>query len=58
MKSAWLQRLSAHDPNFPKPRGLLPVPPEVEHAPGPVYNVTAADYHTDIAGSPFRGLAV
>lgn len=22
--------LPAHDPNFPKPRGLLPVPPEVE----------------------------
>ncbi len=21
--------LPAHDPNFPKPRGLLPVPPEV-----------------------------
>jgi hypothetical protein len=22
--------LPAHDPNFPKPRGLLPVPPEIE----------------------------
>ncbi len=22
--------LPAHDPNFPKPRGLLPVPPELE----------------------------
>jgi hypothetical protein len=21
--------LPAHDPNFPKPRGLLPVPPEI-----------------------------
>jgi hypothetical protein len=24
--------LPAHDPTFPKPRGLLPVPPEVEEA--------------------------
>jgi len=24
--------LPAHDPNFPKPRGLLPVPPEVEES--------------------------
>jgi hypothetical protein len=24
--------LPAHDPTFPKPRGLLPVPPEVEQA--------------------------
>ncbi len=23
------ETLPAHDPNFPKPRGLLPVPPEV-----------------------------
>lgn len=22
--------LPAHDPNYPKPRGLLPVPPEIE----------------------------
>src|SRR5207248_2272703 len=24
--------LPAHDPSFPKPRGLLPVPPEIEEA--------------------------
>jgi hypothetical protein len=24
--------LPAHDPSFPKPRGLLPVPPEVEES--------------------------
>jgi hypothetical protein len=24
--------LPAHDPNFPKPRGLLPVPPEIAEA--------------------------
>jgi hypothetical protein len=24
--------LPAHDPNFPKPRGLIPVPPEVAEA--------------------------
>jgi hypothetical protein len=26
--------------------------------PGSVYNVIVADYHTDIVGSPFRGIAV
>jgi hypothetical protein len=26
--------LPAHDPNFPKPRGLLPVPPEVAESVG------------------------
>src|SRR5262249_41835137 len=26
------QTLPAHDPSFPKPRGLLPVPPEIEEA--------------------------
>ncbi len=37
--------LPAHDPSFPKPRGLLPVPPEVDEFVGEEEARLLRDHH-------------
>lgn len=43
------ETLPAHDPNFPKPRGLLPVPPEVEASIASVEAKIAKEHGIQIA---------
>jgi hypothetical protein len=43
------ETLPAHDPNFPKPRGLLPVPPEVDASIASVEAKIAKEYGIQIA---------